>query len=113
LDLVSTGKKPAICTYKSLDGIKEAQLEISAAGRYQDFIDDKTKTLLGRQMTYIQEFSASAKVLKATRAREITELVDYFTQVKNAGDDAATIPPPGGDHWLVASAAEVTPQIFT
>jgi hypothetical protein len=114
LDLVSTGKKPAICTYKSLDGIKEAQLEISAAGRYQDFIDDKTKTLLGRQMTYIQEFSASAKVLKATRAREITELVDYFTQVKNAGDDiaaAAAIPPPGGDHWLVASAAEVTTHI--
>ena len=112
LDLVSTGKKPSICTYKSLDGIKEAQLEITASIKYQSFIDEKTHTLLSRSMTYVQEFSASAKILKATTAKEIIELVEYFTKVKFANDeDALLIPVPGNDKWLMSSTAEVKQHI--
>ena len=112
LDLVSTGKKPSISTYKSLDGIKEAQLEITASIRYQSFIDDKTQTLLSRSMTYVQEFSASAKILKVTTAKEIIELVEYFTKVKFAEEgEAQLIPVPGNDKWLISSTAEVKQHI--
>lgn len=112
LDLVSTGKKPYISTSKSLDEIKEAQLEMRASERYQIFIDDKTKSLLSRSMTYVQEFSASAKILKATSAREIIELVEYFYNVKNAPDgEGAAIEPPGNDAWLSTSVMDAKDNI--